>query len=97
MIGTFGESDKACTFDLLHAARGVLLDLSDDAAVRAAAAGWADRVDVVTAIPHAAGTPLDGVDAMLVRPDGYIAWVAPGGPEAEGLPAALARWFGRPA
>jgi len=97
LVGTFGDSDKARTFDLLHSGRGVLLDLSYDAAVRDEAAGWADRVDVVTATPYVMGTPLGGVSALLVRPDGYVAWVAPGGREAEDLPAALARWFGQPA
>ena len=30
--------------------------------------------------------------AVLVRPDGYVAWV--GGPDAAGLTDALTRWFG---
>src|SRR5829696_6807826 len=94
LVGAFGGSDKTTTFDLLHGAHGVLLDLADDAALRDVASGWSDRVDMVTASLHAGGTPLDGVRALLVRPDGYVAWVSPGGPEAEDLPAALARWFG---
>ncbi|WP_033434849.1 aromatic-ring hydroxylase C-terminal domain-containing protein [Saccharothrix syringae] len=72
--------------------RGVLLDLADDAGLRRAAAGWADRVDVVTGAP--AGGPLTGLAAVLVRPDGHVAWVAeaPGGDPGE----ALRRWFGAP-
>lgn len=95
LVGDSGPSGKASTFEQLHAAHGVLFDLADNAELRGAAAPWADRVDVVTATPHAtgAGTPLHGVDALLVRPDGYVAWV---GTRAalEGLPVALARWFG---
>jgi bifunctional hydroxylase/dehydrase len=89
-------ADKTSVFELLHAARGVVLDMADDAGVRAAAAPWADRVDAVTAAPHAVrkGAPLDGVDALLVRPDGYVAWVGSNGAGAAGLPTALARWFG---
>ncbi|XMN11438.1 SDR family oxidoreductase [Streptomyces griseobrunneus] len=36
----------------------------------------------------------DGVDAVLVRPDGYVAWA---GTSAAGLEAALATWFVRDA
>ncbi|MFE9904455.1 FAD-dependent monooxygenase [Streptomyces achromogenes] len=88
------DGDKTSTTALLHRARGLLLDLADDPALRRAAAGWADRVDTVTATPH--GTAQDqaphGATAVLVRPDGHVAWVAPGGPGE--LTAALERWFG---
>jgi hypothetical protein len=74
---------------LLHSGRGVLLDLTEDTALRAAAAGWADRVDLVPA--RHADARLDGVDAVLVRPDGYVAWAAP---TDVTLPHALRTWFG---
>jgi len=80
--------------EALHPGRGVLLDLADNAELRRRAAGWSDRVDVVTARP-AEATPdsrLAGVRAVLVRPDGYVAWVAPG--SHADLPMALERWFG---
>jgi bifunctional hydroxylase/dehydrase len=100
LVGAFDGSDdgKSSTFELLHGARGVLLDLADDAGLRESAAPWVDRVDLVTATPHAAaGTPLDGVDAVLVRPDGCVAWAGGTGGSAMDLPTALARWFGPPA
>lgn len=88
---------SACTVsELLHAGRGVVLDASggDKTAI---AADWADRVDLVAATPRErdddGGWPSD-VDAVLVRPDGYVAWVAPGGDD---LSDALHRWFGAPA
>ncbi|MFG2577412.1 FAD-dependent monooxygenase [Streptomyces sp. NPDC048481] len=84
------------TFRLLHAGRGLLLDLADDARVREAAAPWSDRVDVVTATACAPdGAVFAGAGAVLVRPDGHVAWTGAGG--ADGLDAALARWFGTPA
>jgi len=89
LVGADGT--KTSTFDLLHDGRGVLLDLADDPAVRQAAAGRGDRLDVVTAAPHETGTVLDGVAALLVRPDGYVAWVAGDGSTPD---AALTRWFG---
>lgn len=75
--------------ELLHRARPVLLDLHGT--VGATASGWADRVDIVSATlaePPAA--------ALLIRPDGYIAWAADtvGDAERDGLRRALRRWWG---
>jgi len=90
-------SGPATTSELLHPARGVLLDLADDAALRTAAAGWHDRVITVTAgldDPAAAGGPLATAAAVLVRPDGHVAWT---GTRSDEPCAALHRWFGPPA
>ncbi|WP_460358568.1 aromatic-ring hydroxylase C-terminal domain-containing protein [Actinoallomurus acanthiterrae] len=64
-----------------------MLDLTDGTAVRKAARGWTDRVDVVTATP--VGAP--PAKALLGRPDGYVAWA---GDDETGLREALTRWFG---
>jgi len=75
--------------DVLHDGRPVLLDLAGGAAE--AASGWADRIDTVHA--RIADRP---EAAMLVRPDGYVAWAADsfGAAEEEGVRTALRRWFG---
>ena len=73
--------------ELLHHARPVLLDLSGGG-FAASAGAWADRVDLVTG-----GSADTSVAALLVRPDGYVAW-ATDSPDGPGLPEALARWFG---
>ncbi|MGJ5756572.1 bifunctional hydroxylase/dehydrase [Streptomyces puniciscabiei] len=88
-----GPSGATTTIAGLSTGRGVLLDLADDPELRRAAEPWADRVDVVTAAPHRLpdGCPLAGTSAVLLRPDGHVAWADPGcGP----LPDALDRWFG---
>ncbi|MFI7414688.1 FAD-dependent monooxygenase [Streptomyces sp. NPDC049627] len=71
------DGTQTTTTALLHPARGVLLDLADDAGLRERAAGWADRIPVVTATPE---TPevFSGATALLVRPDGHVAWAAGG-------------------
>lgn len=78
---------------LLRSGRGLLLDLTDNARLRDRAVGWRDRLDVTTASPSA---PLhDGLTdttAILLRPDGHVAWAAPGC--HHDLPSALQRWFG---
>ena len=65
----------------------MLLDLSGGG-FAASAGAWADRVDLVTG-----GSADTSVAALLVRPDGYVAW-ATDSPDGLGLPEALARWFG---
>jgi hypothetical protein len=77
---------------LMHGARGVLLDLTEGAQLRYAAQGWRDRVDVVAA---RCSQPAPA-DALLIRPDGYVAWAADesGAQLEQGLQRALGTWFG---
>jgi 3-(3-hydroxy-phenyl)propionate hydroxylase len=82
-------------FTLLHAARPVLLDLGEPGGFDIAP--WADRVELIDAryvgtweLPVLGEVPAPA--AVLIRPDGYVAWV--GGPADPGLPDALATWFG---
>jgi 3-(3-hydroxy-phenyl)propionate hydroxylase len=85
-------------FSLLHEARPVLLNLGERGGLDITA--WADRVPLIDA--QYAGTwelPAIGEvaapTAVLVRPDGYVAWV--GDQNQLGLADALTTWFGAPA
>ena len=82
---------RADTVQLLRSGRGVLLDFEDNPRLRRRAAPWTDRVDVVTAVPvpHEA---VAGTAALLLRPDGHVAWAAPG--SHNDLPTSLDRCFG---
>ncbi|MEU3713848.1 FAD-dependent oxidoreductase [Streptomyces catenulae] len=88
-------SDGTRLGDRLCAGGGLLLDLTDDAALRARAAGYPDRLRVLTA--RTTGPAPAG---LLIRPDGCTAWAVdavPGGPvPLGGLDDALRRWFGAP-
>jgi 2-polyprenyl-6-methoxyphenol hydroxylase-like FAD-dependent oxidoreductase len=82
-------------FELLHDARPVLLDLGDAGGLDIAP--WADRVRLVDAtysgdweLPVVGAVSAPG--AVLVRPDGYVAWVGDG--TDAGLTDALTTWFG---
>ncbi|MFF4830208.1 FAD-dependent monooxygenase [Streptomyces sp. NPDC001315] len=90
-----GDTGKTSTTELLHQGRGVLLDLADDPALRRIASAWHGRVDVFSGHAHAPADdgPFTRTSALLVRPDGHVAWAAPGAGE---LPRALHRWFGAP-
>ena len=85
-------------FSLLHRARPVLLNLGEPGSFDITP--WADRVPLIDA--KYVGTwelPVIGTvtapTAVLVRPDGYVAWV--GDRTQIGLAGALTRWFGPPA
>ena len=70
-------------FELLHGARPVLLDLGEPGGLDIAP--WADRVQLVDASYEGEWElPVLGVvgapTAVLVRPDGYVAWVGDGTP-----------------
>ncbi|RKS08131.1 2-polyprenyl-6-methoxyphenol hydroxylase-like FAD-dependent oxidoreductase [Nocardiopsis sp. Huas11] len=72
-------------YELMHGGRGLLLDQGG----RLSATGWADRVDhVIDTIDS--GEELD-VPAVLLRPDGHVAWA---GTDERELAGALSRWFG---
>jgi hypothetical protein len=84
-------------FTLLHDARPVLLNLGEPGSFDIAP--WADRVKLIDAkydgvweLPVLGAVPAP--TAVLVRPDGYVAWV---GEQTEPrLADALTRWFGPP-
>jgi 2-polyprenyl-6-methoxyphenol hydroxylase-like FAD-dependent oxidoreductase len=82
-------------FMLLHDARPVLVDFGGPGGVDVTP--WADRVQLVNAEPVTAWElPVLGAvpapTAVLVRPDGHVAWV--GEHTHAGLPEALTTWFG---
>jgi 3-(3-hydroxy-phenyl)propionate hydroxylase len=82
-------------FELLHAARPVLVDFGEPSTFDLGP--WADRVQSVDATYDGAWElpvigQVDAPTAVLIRPDGYVAWTgALTDPE---LPSALSRWFG---
>src|SRR5436189_1642338 len=84
-------------FALLHDAKPVLLNFGAPGALDITP--WADRVQLLDA-QHAGEWELPDLGqvtapaAVLVRPDGYVAWVADG--TDNGLRDALIKWFGSP-
>ncbi|HTZ64036.1 MAG TPA: FAD-dependent monooxygenase [Solirubrobacteraceae bacterium] len=85
-------------FELLHQARPLLLNLGEPGGFDIEP--WADRVRLIDAqylgeweLPVLG--VVDAPSAVLVRPDGYAAWV--GDDTQHGLADALSRWFGAPA
>ncbi|KIZ48031.1 MULTISPECIES: FAD-dependent monooxygenase [Rhodopseudomonas] len=76
----------------LRRGRGLLLDFDARASRRDLAGSWSGRMDYV------AGEPRErlGLSAMLVRPDGFVAWASYIPNDDETLAQAAIRWFGHP-
>ncbi|WP_312178629.1 FAD-dependent monooxygenase [Arthrobacter sp.] len=79
-------------YEHMHGGRGILLDPEGQHLV----AGWEDRVDHLVD-----GCDDLGVRAVLLRPDGHVAWVDAGPADGnrrragrQDLAAALGKWFG---
>ncbi|ARZ71814.1 rifampin monooxygenase [Streptomyces sp. HU2014] len=69
-------------YELMRDGRGLLLDRTGMLSVE----GWADRVDHVVDISEELDVP-----AVLLRPDGHVAWV---GEDQADLLGELPKWFG---
>jgi 3-(3-hydroxy-phenyl)propionate hydroxylase len=85
------------TYSLLRGARAVLLDLGEAGVLDIAP--WGDRVQLIHAtydgrweLPLVGEVPAPA--AVLIRPDGYVAWVGDG--SSRGLFDAMVAWFGSP-
>jgi len=74
---------------LLRDGHGVLLDF--DRKLQALEGTWGDRVR------HVARDAKErlGLSAVLVRPDGFVAWASEATPNAEDVTRAASRWFTR--
>lgn len=88
----FELADGTRLGELLRTGRGLFLDFDARAPLQALATRWSGRVDYV------AGDAKDrlGLSAVLVRPDGMVAWAAEAAPDADGATRAASRWFGEP-
>jgi hypothetical protein len=100
LIGTFApdlslhtSQGTTSVAELMRTARPVLLDLANRPDLRETAREWQHRVDM-----HTAETDHRPADALLIRPDAYIAWAAATGEPvdtaAPALAEALSGWFG---
>jgi 2-polyprenyl-6-methoxyphenol hydroxylase-like FAD-dependent oxidoreductase len=93
-VPAFGVANDGGTMrvaELARTGRPLLIDLTDGGEVAAAVADVADQLTV------AVGRPVGDVPAtaVLVRPDGYVAWASSAAtPEVGELRKVLTQWFG---
>lgn len=88
----FELADGTKLGELLRTGKGLLLDFDTRAPLQALATRWGDRIAYVAS--EAKDTL--GLTAVLVRPDGVVAWVAEAAPDLDEVAQAATRWFGEP-
>lgn len=88
----FELADGTRLGELLRTGKGLLLDFDAHPPLQALAERWGGR------IAYVAGAARDrlGLGAVLVRPDGFVAWAGEAAPDLEAAARAAARWFGEP-
>lgn len=95
IVGTtapeFRRADGSRLGELIREGRGIVLDFIGHHMLRDASQGWAGRIDY---LPGPARNDL-GFDALLIRPDGIVAWASAGAPDVDMFLQAATRWFGR--
>ncbi|MGH8082086.1 MAG: FAD-dependent oxidoreductase, partial [Lysobacter sp.] len=72
--------------------KGLLLNFDADASLRALAQRWNGRIAYVASDAK----ERLGLSAVLVRPDGVVAWAGESAIDQEAAALAASRWFGAP-
>ncbi|QKC95888.1 FAD-dependent monooxygenase [Mesorhizobium sp. NZP2298] len=87
----FELADGTRLGERLRSGQGLLLDFDAHPALQALASRWGGRI---TYVAEDARERM-GLSALLVRPDGFVAWAADGEPDPEQAAQAASRWFGQ--
>jgi 2-polyprenyl-6-methoxyphenol hydroxylase-like FAD-dependent oxidoreductase len=91
-VPDFQLGDDTRVGHLLRDGRGLLLDFATDAPLQALANRWLGRINYIS---RDAENRL-GLSAVLVRPDGFVAWASDNAADDEGIVQAASHWFGEP-
>lgn len=88
-VPNFELEDGVKIGELMHSGQGILLDFEGNASLKNLTSAYGDQVRYVS------GNTKDrlGVSALLIRPDGIIAWAADNDPDCNELQQAVDRWF----
>ena len=76
--------------NLLHDGRGLLLNFTADSSLETLCKGREDRLRYVVA----RAKNEKGLEALLVRPDGFVAWATDTGMDVASAEPSVLRWFG---
>lgn len=88
-VPNFEFEDGTRIGELMHDGQGILLDLDGNASLKTVAGEYAGRIKYIS------GNAKDrlALSAVLIRPDGIIAWASDNNPDCSELQKAAARWF----
>jgi len=88
-VPNFELEDGATIGELMHDGQAILLDFDGNTSLKTLAGEYSHRIKYISS---RAKEQL-GLSAVLIRPDGIIAWAADNTPDCSELQKAAARWF----
>jgi 2-polyprenyl-6-methoxyphenol hydroxylase-like FAD-dependent oxidoreductase len=88
-VPNFEFEDGTTIGGLMHDGKGILLDFERNASLKTLAGEYDDRIKYVSG---PAKEQL-GLSAVLIRPDGFIAWASDSKPDEQSIRQAIALWF----
>jgi hypothetical protein len=75
--------------ELMHDGQGILLDFNMNGSLKALAGEYGDAIRYVSGQAKEQA----GVSAVLVRPDGIVAWAADNNPDCSEVKRIAGQWF----
>jgi 2-polyprenyl-6-methoxyphenol hydroxylase-like FAD-dependent oxidoreductase len=90
-VPNFEFDDGTRIGELMHDGHGILLDFERNASLKTIASEYGDRMK---SISGRAKEQL-GLSAVLIRPDGIVAWASDSEPDEQSIRQAAALWFAR--
>jgi 2-polyprenyl-6-methoxyphenol hydroxylase-like FAD-dependent oxidoreductase len=88
-VPNFEFEDGARIGEFMHDGQGMLLDFDMNASLKTLASDYGDQMKYVSG----RAKEQSGLSAVLIRPDGMIAWASDNDPDCSELEKAAARWF----
>jgi hypothetical protein len=89
-VPNFEFEDRTTIGELMRDGKGILLDFNNNASLQSLASEYRDRFKFVSG---RAKEQL-GLSAVLIRPDGFVAWACDNEPNEQVIRQAVALWFG---
>jgi 2-polyprenyl-6-methoxyphenol hydroxylase-like FAD-dependent oxidoreductase len=90
-VPNFEFGDGAKIGELMHDGQGILLDFNMNASLKTLASEYGDQMKYVSG----PAKEQFGLSAVLIRPDGFIAWASDSDPDEQSIRQAVALWFAR--
>jgi len=90
-VPNFEFEDGVRIGELMHDGQGILLDFDMNASLKTLASECSGRMKYVAG----RAKEQSGLSALLIRPDGIVAWASDGKPDEQSIRQAAALWFSR--
>ena len=90
-VPNFEFEDGVKIGELMQDGGGMLLDFDINASLQTLASEYGDQMKYVSG----RAKEQFGLNAVLIRPDGFVAWASDGKPDEQSIRQAAALWFAR--